>query len=132
MKKIIVAILAFLYISTSIGVTIDMHYCMGELADWGIGHNDTKACGKCGMDKADSKDNGCCRDEHRFFKDNSDQKTTEGNIPVFLVQAAALPSSFIELPVAIFSSVTEVNPLSHAPPRTNGVAVYIRNCVFRI
>ncbi len=74
MKKIIVAILALLYITTSTGATIHMHYCMGELADWGIGLNDSKTCGKCGMDKSDEKDNGCCNDEQKQVKLETDHQ----------------------------------------------------------
>jgi hypothetical protein len=38
MKKFITAILAVLYLGTSSGATIHMHYCMGKLAEWGLGH----------------------------------------------------------------------------------------------
>ena len=132
MKKFITAILAFLYIGTSTGATVHMHYCMGKIADWGIVQNDSKTCGKCGMEKTDSKDNGCCKDEHKFFKDDTAQKITESNLQIFQLLSAALPASYIELHNIEFPSVTEENSISHAPPRTNPVAVYIRNCVFLI
>jgi hypothetical protein len=51
MKKLFVAILAILYLSTSTGATLHVHYCMGRLAGWGLGHNNSKTCGKCGMEK---------------------------------------------------------------------------------
>ena len=47
MKKFITAILAVLYLGTSSGATIHMHYCMGKLADWGLGHKNSKTCGQC-------------------------------------------------------------------------------------
>ncbi len=132
MKKFITTILAILYIGTSTGATVYTHYCMGKVADWGIGHNDAKTCGFCGMEKTDSTDNGCCTDEHKFFKDDSAQKITENNLQILQVLSAAIPSTYIELPIVEFSSVTEENPSSHAPPRTTGVAVYIRNCTYLI
>ena len=132
MKKFITAILAFLYIGTSTGATVHMHYCMGKIADWGIVQNDSKTCGKCGMEKTDSNNNGCCKDEHKFFKDDTSQKITKNNIEICKLFSAALPASYIELPNVEFSSVTEENPISYAPPRTNPVAVYILNCVFLI
>lgn len=132
MKKFILTILAFVYISSSTGASIHMHYCMGKLADWGIGQNDSKACGKCGMEKAGEKDKGCCKDEHKFVKGNTDQKAVEAGLQSIQLTSVALPVSYIEIPVPYFSSVTEQNPLSHAPPRSAGVAVYIRNCVFLI
>ena len=66
MKKFVTAILAVLYLGTSTGATVHMHYCMGKLADWGLGHNKSKTCGNCGMEKSEEKDNGCCKDEHKF------------------------------------------------------------------
>ena len=132
MKKFLITIFAFVYISSSIGASIHMHYCMGKLADWGIGQNDSKTCGICGMDKANEKDNGCCKDENKFVKSNIDQKTAQAGFQMILLTSVALPVSFIEIPLPYFSSVTEQNPVSHAPPRSEGVAVYIRNCIFLI
>ncbi len=132
MKNFITAILAFLYISTSTGTTVHMHYCMGKLADWSIIHNESKTCGKCGMEKQEGKDNGCCKDEHKFYKDDSAQKISESSMLIFQVLAISLPSSFIQIPEIEILSLTEENPLSHAPPRTDAVSVYIRNCTFLI
>lgn len=109
-----------------------MHYCMGKLADWGLGHNKSKTCGQCGMVKTESKDNGCCKDEQKFLKDDSAQKVTESNLQLMQLMATALPSAYIQLPEIVFPSLTEESPNSNAPPRTQGVPVYIRNCVFRI
>jgi hypothetical protein len=77
MKKFLAVILALAYMTASTGATLHMHYCMGKLADWGLGHNTSKTCDKCGMEKSGEKDNGCCKDEHKFVKNNTDQKTAE-------------------------------------------------------
>lgn len=132
MKKFLLSILAFVYISSSTGASIHMHYCMGQLADWGIDQNKSKTCGKCGMDKSDEKDNGCCKDEQKFIKNVSDQKIIDAGFQLMQLIAVSLPVSFVEVPSVNFPSVTEENPISHAPPRNAGVAVYIRNCVFLI
>jgi len=105
---------------------------MGQLADWDLGHNNSKTCGGCGMEKTDAGDNGCCKDEHKFVKDDTAQKVTNSNILLVHAMSTTLPSVFFNLTDISISSVTEENPISHAPPRTIGVAVYIRNCVFRI
>jgi hypothetical protein len=132
MKKLGVAILALLFISTSTGAELYMHYCMGKMADWGFGHNDSKTCSGCGMEKSKTENNGCCKDEHTFLKNNTDQKIAEAAFELAQVMAVALPASFIEMAPGDFHSVTEENPVSHAPPRSCGVAVYIRNRVFLI
>ena len=131
MKKFFLAILAIVYISTSIGATVHVHYCMGKLAEWGVGHKESSSCGKCGMEQSIKRENGCCKDENKFIKNNVDQKGVEAACQTFHSVAIA-PVAFIELPVVSIFSVTEENPSSHAPPRDSGVAIYIRNCVFRI
>jgi len=129
MKKVFVAILAFVYITTSTGATINMHYCMGKMINWGFGHNDSKKCGKCGMEEKDSK---CCKDIHKFVKNDSDQKTSKPGFQILQLMAAALPGSFIEIPSHPFLSVTEEHSISRSHPRNSSVALYIRNCVFLI
>lgn len=132
MKKFVAAILAVLYLGTSTGATVHMHYCMGKLADWGLGHNKSKTCGNCGMEKSEEKDNGCCKDEHKFVKNDNDQKTTESFVTNFSLQVIDLPVECFTSSEILVSSVTEKHPVSHAPPRSSGVAVYIRNCTFLI
>jgi hypothetical protein len=132
MKKFLTAILALAYMTASTGATVHMHYCMGKLADWGLEHSTSKTCDKCGMEKSGEKDNGCCKDEHKFVKNNTDQKTAETAFQLIQLIAVALPVSFVEIPANYFPSVTEGNPISHAPPHSSSVAVYIRNCVFLI
>lgn len=132
MKKFVAAILAVLYLGTSTGATVHLHYCMGNLADWSLGNSEAKTCGNCGMEKSEEKDNGCCKDEHKFVKNDNDQKTAEEIVINFATHVIDLPIvnfSALDIPVP---SVTEKHPVSHAPPRSNGVAVYIRNCTFII
>lgn len=132
MKKFIVTILAMLYISSVTGATIHMHYCMGKLADWGLGQNKSKTCGECGMEKSDEKNNGCCKDEHKFIKNTTDQKITESSIKLTGMLGTAILPGYTELPSIKISSLTEKNPVSNAPPRSKGIAVYILNRTFLI
>lgn len=132
MKKIVAAILAVLYIGTSAGATVHLHYCMGELADWGLGHNTSKTCGKCGMEKSAEKDNGCCKDEHKFVKNDTDQKVSESVVLNFTLQVIDIPVYFPTLSENLVSSITEEFPVSHAPPRSSTPPVYLLNRTFRI
>jgi hypothetical protein len=132
MKKIAVVILALLYITTTTGANLNLHYCMGELADWGLGSSKSKTCGFCGMEKGDEKDNGCCKDEQKFIKNDNDQKFVESATYTLKIPAVAqLPvytaSSCIQL-----VSVKEQNPVSHAPPRYKVLPIFISNRVFLI
>jgi len=131
-KKVIVTILSILYLTSTTGTSLHMHFCMGKLADWNLVHNESETCSKCGMDKTDEKLNGCCKDEHKFFKNISDQKISETGFQFVKLFATIIPVTFFEIPDASITTVTEENPVSHAPPRSCGAAVYIRNCVFLI
>ena len=132
MKKFAAAILAIFYLSTSTGANIHMHYCMGEMADWGLGHNKSKTCGNCGMEKSSEKDNGCCKDEHKFVKNTTDQKIVESSLQFTEIFGNSIVPDYPELPSIKLSSLTEENPVSNAPPRSSGIAVYILNRTFLI
>jgi hypothetical protein len=132
MKKLLVAILSFLYISTSSGATLQMHYCMDKLVDWSIGHTDEKnTCNNCGMEKDGKGKNGCCKDEQKQLKIEKDQKTAAAFELTFSL-ATAIPVSYSVYNFVGIPSVTEEFPLSNAPPRSPQLAVYIRNRTFRI
>ena len=132
MRKFFISILALVYITSSIGATIHLHYCMGELANWDIGQNISKTCAKCGMEKTDNENNGCCKDEKKFIKIITDQKIDETVFQLMHCFYALLRIDFIELPSINFPFVIIANNSGHASLPGNSVAVYIRNCVFLI
>lgn len=132
MKKVLTTIIAIVYLSTSVGATVQLHYCMGKLADYGLDYKESKACRTCGMDKSNGKNNGCCKDEHKFLKNTTDQKIAESSFQLIEIMGTALPALYAELPSIKISSLTEENPVTNAPPRSNGVAVYILNRTFLI
>lgn len=132
MRQVATTIIAFLYICTASGVNIHMHYCMGEMADWGLGNNKSKTCGKCGMEKSEEKDNGCCKDEHKFVKNTTDQKIVESSFQFAAFAGGAIVPDHPELLSIRLSSLTEENPRSNAPPRSSDVAVYILKRTFLI
>ncbi|MEO6733661.1 MAG: hypothetical protein ABIN01_20730 [Ferruginibacter sp.] len=131
MKKALITIFALLYISTSMGATIHMHYCMGKISDWGLGHNESTECGNCGMKKT-KKNNGCCKDEQKYIKNHTDQKVTETYFQVPEITSIELPHSRFEITRPCFITTKGQHATSHAPPLPNGLAIYIRNCIFRI
>ena len=132
MKKIFLVILAFIHITTSTGAVVHLHYCMGQLDDWGLIIYESKTCGKCGMEELAGEDNGCCRNEFKIIKNDADQKATTIFSQLFNVFAQALPAPFCEIPSLEAFTITNENPISRALLKTSSIAVYIRNCVFLI
>ncbi len=84
------------------------------------------------MLESDEKKDDCCKDEHQFLKNVSDQKYAEAGLHLMQLLTIALPPSFFEFQANYFSPFTGGNPMSHASARGASVAVYIRNCVFLI
>jgi hypothetical protein len=138
MKKIVVSILAIVYLSTSMGATVYLHYCMGRLVSWGLSEHSGKSCDFCGMQKKGTSGEhvigmkGCCHDESRQIKNNKDQKTAQEPFQVTKVTAlvAVLPQPVWDDTVVPSPAVSR--PFSHGPPLTASVPVFLRNCNFRV
>ncbi len=140
MKKFLVTILALVYLSTSVGSTVYMHYCMDKLVAWDLGHEKTgkKSCPYCGMEKSatdkhcSKESKGCCKDEQKQVKLENDQKISETSFQLSQPPVEESTPSFFDNSFEYISSITEENPLSHAPPRTQNVSLFVLNCDFRI
>lgn len=131
MKRALIAIFALLYITTSMGTTVHMHYCMGQLSDWSLVHNESTSCSSCGMQKT-KKNNGCCKDEQKYIKNHTDQKVAETSFHVPEIPSFDIPHPYCEISHPCFITMKGQHATSHAPPQNSSLAIYIRNCIFRI
>jgi hypothetical protein len=135
MKKFIVSILAVLYMGTSIGATIHLHYCMGQLVDWGLCERGNSVCSKCGMEKTNPGiDLGCCKDEFKQIKNNKDQKLTD-NFTFTQINKAVKeigPVCFPTYSVSLSETTRNEIPIANGPPRSCITSLHKINCVFRI
>ena len=96
MKKFIVSILAVLYLSSSIGATVHLHYCMDKLIGWSLEHQKDNRCSKCGMIKK-QKGKACCKDEYKQLKLQNDQKAA-ASYQVMQLSSVAVLTSFFATP----------------------------------
>lgn len=132
MKRLLVFILLISYSLATTGTNISMHFCMGEPSElkWS-GKTEKKTCGKCGMEKKE-KPNGCCQDEHKWVKIQDDQKASVVSY-IFSYSQLDEPIQAIGFDTQLYlTEAADLLPKSHAPPRSCGLAIYKRNCVFRI
>jgi hypothetical protein len=133
MKKFVITILSFIYLLSSIGITVHFHYCMGKLASWDLYNKESAICSKCGMEKTETTNKGCCTDKHRFLKNNCDQKLSGSFFTLAEQMQLLVPAAGAEIPATVFSVfVTEKIPGSHAPPLHPGIPVFLLNRNFRI
>lgn len=124
--------MSIIYITSVTGAGINMHYCMGQLADWSIGHSQAAFCSFCGMENGNSKDNGCCNDELKQVKIDIDQKATQNVFSSLQVSHESIPISFFETPAINISTISEAYANSNGPPIIPDISIYKRNCVFLI
>jgi hypothetical protein len=138
MKKFVASILAVLYLSTSLGATIHLHYCMGKLVSMGLVNHDSRNCDYCGMPKYSSYQNfqvvknNCCKDEQHQLKADRDQKLVQAELQFLKLFPDATAVHFQPTPVFQFSNIAIANPATHAPPGTGKQTVFLLNCNFRI
>lgn len=134
MKKLFLYLLSFIFIITSSGVMVNMHYCMGKLAGTSINiaSNSAKKCGNCGMEKSKKQGNGCCHDSKKLIKNVVDQNFVN-NIFNIDHQIAFLPSDTnFDLHFIVSSNSSNLSIYSHAPPDQLGMPIYIADCSFLI
>jgi hypothetical protein len=138
MKKVLSAILAFVYLSTSMGATIHLHYCMGKLASWGLIDHESKNCAQCGMEKKTSTSHcmaakmDCCKDEHKQIKTDKDQKLFPSEFSKYnnLFHEIALNENDIQS-VKTFSISIEY-PNTNAPPLSDKLPLFVLYRNFRL
>ena len=131
MKRIATFILLIIYFVTSTGATMHYHYCMGEVAGSSIWKDTEKKCGKCGMEKEESEDNGCCKDERQWIKIENDQKNNKAQPEFSKLEPGEI--SFVFLISTFFTSQFCLPPgESKARLRSHEIPTYLLNCVFRI
>src|SRR4051812_25777758 len=94
MKRIVVLILALLYLTASSGVAVSIHYCMGHRSGTSLTlvNDDHRACKRCGMEK--TKKGGCCHDEHKLIKSSDDQSLVSKIILKASLFTAILPAHY--------------------------------------
>ncbi len=128
MKKVFLFILTILYMTVSTGVAMEIHYCMGKKAGVEFYESSSDTCGRCGMTE---KNNGCCSDDHKFYKLSDSHKNVSQyiNEPIL---TDALPTQFPSFvwQVPVQKSVRII--ANHSPPPDTGPSIYIKNCNFRI
>lgn len=126
-----VTILALVYLGSSTGAVMHVHYCMGKLAETSFSKKLNDSCSKCGM-KTSQKKGGCCKDESKFVKNEQDQKASLSQFE-FQQQAIAIePSSCFTLSTPTLSSLLLTAYAPNAPPDIHAPAIYLRVCSFLI
>ena len=133
MKKILLILLAFVYLALAQGPTVYLHYCMGELVQMGLEHPGESAdCAYCGMSKSTTEKEACCQQDTKTVKIDNVQKIASSTYE-FTQAAVLLPKSLLH---EFLNTTAEMGFRSSFPafetPPIQEVPVFIRNCTYRI
>jgi hypothetical protein len=137
MKKVLLSILAIVYLATASGMTLHFHYCMDKLVSWGLQENTKSTCSFCGMQKTSGDTNkqfckGCCKDEIKVIQLKKDHnKTAEIIAPFHWSHDALLTCFATSFNFVGVSKIATANAI-HGPPAKGQLPVFLLNCVFRI
>ena len=125
MKKTVVLILAFLYLGITTGLAVNIHYCMGKIADVQLDNGSNETCSSCKTKMP------CCNDHYQLVKVNDEhqQVAAEFTFQTPQVQLHTFNDLIaqLSLPVVLHLS-TQANP----PPVLSLPDINIQNCVLRI
>ena len=126
-RKPFILLLAIVYLGITSGVMVNVHYCMGRIAEVNYGHDDADKCGKCGMDQK----NGCCTTEHKFVK-SADEHLFVKSFTNLTPAVAEVTQNFIQLVAPQPISKTVDYTRYHSPPDKRSNELHLYNGVFRI
>lgn len=123
MKKSILILLSFLYLTAASGITVSLHYCGGKFKEISLFHPLKEK--KCCCAKKKSKD--CCNEKSAFVKikdthqNSASQKVSSSFAK--LIYAIAISTSF-SFPQ---SSASLVVANYHAPPLIYHSPIYLQD-----
>ena len=127
MKKIFIIMLTLVYGFSSLGMTINLHYCCGELDSVSFATETGKTC-KMGNH---GKDNGCCNDQKIYSQYNNDQRAS-AEWAESVKQAIAGPI-YQTVNVVFYPSLILGNRLATSTPGyLLSIPLFIKHCVFKI
>lgn len=130
MKKYLFIFFSFFYFIAASGVTLNLHYCGGELKTVSLLKTNEDGC--CGADGEEMGDDGCCKNTTTLLK-ISDTHKAAVSIKFFETtnkSTVGLPTSYFINNVPNSQAVVTyyINP----PPVTFGKALYLKNRVLII
>jgi len=124
-KKFLVTILAFVYLATTTGATLHMHYCMGKIYSVDLIKKD--GCSKCGM----AANEGCCNDQLKVIKVKDNHQSISNEIS-FASAYSILNNHYNIFHPVIYDASSPLTTNNNSPPGSSGKSLCILNCVFRI
>jgi hypothetical protein len=126
MKRLILILLLLVYGSTSMGMTLHVHYCCGKLKSIRLSQAEHNCCNADGKECDDKK---CCEDKQISFQVQDEPEAFEGFSYIAFPEIANSVFPSFKLPVLIQSASP---PLCISAPRFNLSGLFQLYCNYRI
>lgn len=131
LKKILVIIIACIYLLSNSGAVINMHFCCGELVDWAV-YCEAESCGGTESSSKAGFANSCCQDVHFFMLQNEGRlrsSTQQFSHALSFITAATIPPDFEPLVQSL--EFQRAILYAHSPPLI-GAEIFLQNRSFRL
>lgn len=129
LKRIAILSILLMYLSTTVGFAMSLHFCGTEISSIQLNHESKKPC--CGNETT-SKANECCKDKQIHIKLSDQHQTKQSaKIPAeFNFDLLFYPSWISNFFVDTSSAISGLN--YRRPPTISDLPFTIQNCTFRI
>ncbi|MDC1221523.1 hypothetical protein N8Z47_02520 [Salibacteraceae bacterium] len=118
-------IFAMFYLLSVVGYGLEIHYCLGQIADVNIAWLDTS----CACDDAHIPETSNCCDEKEFFVQVKDEhQSSSVDFKLDFDQPLIAIVDWMENPRQDIEDVEWVNPNNNGPPEPEDL--YKQNCAF--
>jgi hypothetical protein len=124
MKKILLSLLAVLYLGISSGIAMDIHYCMGKISQVKFYGKANSNCDKTGK-------KSCCSEKYKFYKLSTAHNTVFNNIS-FATTGVAIINEYPSYNWQCTTGVAHKSVTNNSPPIYIRRSARILNCIFRI
>jgi len=125
LKKFAAFIFILLYLSTSSGFALTVHYCMGKAYSASFSSKNT--CDKCGMHKTKG---ACCKDVSKIIKSSISEHQSVSYFSL-AVPYAIVNNTWLIQNSGMPKVVSVPWPSQNSPPGLSS-PIFVKNCVFRI
>jgi len=132
MRKILIGLIAFFYLTGSTGLVVNFHHCMDELASVTLFENKDHSDGECNLCGMDKTAFSCCHDETVSYKiGDSHQPAGDVQLPlVFFISKLFLTEDTYDF--AFYNVEKTVLAEDNSPPQSLSNKRYRTLRVFRI
>ncbi len=124
MKKFLIAILAFVYLTSTVGAMVRLDCCLERLVSYSLG----APTNKHGDDESKSN----CKDDHRQVKLGHEQKRSDSHIRLAKIFPTSINPGFPAYSFHAVAVLKRANFVKHKVPQPEKIPTFLLNCVHRI